>query len=33
MFQIAIFFQLLNYFKLIMSLVLPFFPGDADSDN
>lgn len=30
MFQISIFIRLINYFKLMMALLLPFFPGEED---
>ena len=34
MFQISIFFQMLSYFRLLMSFVLPFVPGkDSPSDE
>lgn len=33
MYQFDIFFRILSYFKLLISLVLPFFPGDDDDDS
>lgn len=33
MFQVDIFFRILSYFKLLISLVLPFFPGDDDEPS
>lgn len=33
MYQFDIFFRILSYFKLLISLVLPFFPGDDDDPS